>query len=542
MWNLATESKSFLTRIFPALTSRWFKFLMLFQLGNAIAVWSHTVSGQWVLVAADKSAFVVSLVPAAVSLPFMLLAIPLGSIVTYRRRELVSALAMAAAAFVSLLSAAISYFELVNSYGLILITFVVGTSLATVGIAWQSLLPETVTRDKIPSAAVMDGAMFNAARALGPVLAGVGLMLIGPVWVFLINTTLFAGSAIGMLVSRKRWPSKVGVREPIWQSMRSGIWFARHSPWTQRLVYRMFAFGFPAAALWALLPVLAYERLGLDSAGFGIATGMLGLGAMIGTFIIGPLKERIPLNQFGGAGSAVYGTSLIVMSLTTSQLVAFLLMVPTGIAWIAMQSTWMTLGMQVLPDWVRPRIVALMMLTFQASQAIGSLVWGYLADLLGVAGSIAVAGVLLWITVNGFRVRGLTPATGLEPEQTTPQAEMEIIDIAGVIQVEQSYEVPPEKQTEFLAAMQKLRLSRLRLGATGWALLADPGQANLFIERFRLAQAADLVSINRDRITVPEARVRQQVEEIASKVHDPKILSVVDIKNPLPDNKPPEPN
>ncbi|GAA1724332.1 MFS transporter [Aeromicrobium alkaliterrae] len=513
---------------FPALTSRWFRFMLLLQLGNALGVWSQVVAGQWVLVEGGSSALVVSLVPAAVSLPFVLLAVPMGSVVSHRRREHLMATAMTASALASGGVAVLLRLDGGGPVVLVASTAVVGVALVVIGISWQTMLPETVERTHISSATVLDGAIFNAARALGPVLAGVGLVAVGPQWVFTLNAALFGGAAVAVLVSGRRWPSQVGTREPLWRSMRSGLWFVRHSPWTRRILFRMAAFGIPAASLWALLPVVVHDRLQLTSVGLGVATGMLGLGAVVGTVVIAPLRDRLTVNVFVAGGSAVYGIALLVLASSTWPPLVIAAMVPAGMAWVGVQSTWMMLANQALPGWIRPRVIALMLCVFQGTQAIGAIAWGVLADWISPSGSLAVAAGCLALTVLGFRRRGLPPVDGLTPDPAN-RAGPALVDIEGPVQVEHSYVVAKENREAFVAAARDLRMSRLRLGAQAWVLLNDPASPELYVERFRLAVAADLAAHGGERLTVPEDRVRRRLEDLAEVVSAAQVLSVVDV-------------
>lgn len=528
----ATGTRSPRAPVLPALASRWFRFIVLFQLGNALAVWSQVVGGQWVLVEAGASAFVVALVPAAVSLPFVLLALPVGSLVSSRRRETLMALAMGAAAIASLVTAGLTAAGAAGAPVLILATAVVGVALVVVGVAWQSMLPETVDRALISSATVLDGAVFNAARALGPVLAGVGLVVLGPSWVFAVNGALFVAAALAMLVSRRRWPSSVGEREPLWRSMHSGVWFVRHSPWTRRVLFRMFMFGIPAAALWALLPVVAHDRLQLSSVGLGVATGALGLGAVAGTFFIAPLRDRVSVNVFAAGGSATYGLVLVVLAVSTSAPLTILALLPAGVAWVGVQSTWMMLANQALPGWVRPRVIAILLLVFQGSQALGAVAWGLLADAIGTPQALGTAAACLAVTVHGFRRRGLTGTEDMEPLRIDPQHDLEIADLTGPVQVEHAYEVAEPRREAFLQAARDLRMSRLRMGAQAWVLLVDPRRPSHFVERYRLAAAPDLHLMGRQRLTVPEDRVRRRLEELADQVDPPQLLAVVELRAP----------
>ncbi len=192
----------------------------------------------------------------------------------------------------------------------------------------------------------------------------------------------------------------------------------------------------------------------------------------------------------------------------------------------------MMLANQALPGWVRPRVVAIMLLVFQGSQAIGAVAWGLLADAIGTPGALGVAAACLGVTVNGFRRRGLSGTEGLEPLRIEPQHDLEVADLTGPVQVEQSYEVAESRREAFVLAARDLRMSRLRMGAQAWVLLVDPLRPGHFIERYRLAEAPELRLMGHERLTVPEDLVRRRLEELTDSAPPPRLLSVVELGTP----------
>lgn len=508
-----TRTSGFTASPFASLRFGHFRFLMLLQLGNAIGVWAQVVASQWILTADGASATVVSFVPAAMSLPFLIFALPVGVLVSQFPRERLMAWAMGLAAVSSSITWWMSASGDVGRGVLIGCVAVVGFGLVTIGIAWQSLLPETVSRDFVASAAILDGATFNTARAVGPVLAGVGLSVLGPTWVFGLTSVLFAVCAVAMAFSGVRHPSRVGVREPLIAAMLAGLHFTRYSPWTKRLLFRMVMFGIPSSCLWALLPLVARDRLDLGSAGFGMLTAMLGVGAIVGTVLVAPIRGRMSVNAFAILGTIAYACVLVASAGSTQAWLVGAFMLIGGVAWVGVQSTWMMLAHQALPTWVRPRIVALILLLFQGTQAVGALLWGATADLIGLAPAILCASGMLILTAVGIARRGLYPSVGIEPELASVGGrDIELnCDQVGETIVEHVYAVAQENHAEFFEAMRDLRMSRLRTGATQWQLLADPHSELTFVELYRLRSRAEFIAQETERLTVPELGLRERV-------------------------------
>jgi hypothetical protein len=219
------------------------------------------------------------------------------------------------------------------------------------------------------------------------------------------------------------------------------------------------------------------------------------------------------VNHFGFAGSVMFGVMLVGLALSSDPRVVSAVLVLGGAARVGVQTTWMTAAHQALPDWVRPRIIALILLAFQGCQALGGLFWGVAADLVGLTWALGGAAVLMGIAASGFLRHGLYPSEGIAPE---PAPVQEPVVRSGVqpgqpVRVQVTYLPSAHQLAAFLDAVEALRLSRLRLGAGGWELLVDPDQPDTYVETFPVGSWSDYVAAETVRLTVPEHRLRERV-------------------------------
>lgn len=502
-----------------------FRVLVLLQLANAVAVWMHVVAAQWIMTEAGRSATVVAAVPAAMSLPFFVLCLPVGALVGRVSPVWMMASATVLSAVASAAAAVLSTTRPDVVVPMLLTVVAVGSALVALAIAWQSQIPRLVDRRALASAALVDGVTFNVARAAGPVLGGFGLSLVGGPMTFVVTAVLFAVCALGMGAAAPRTLAVAPTSESLMRSIRGGLRFARHSPWTRRLLLRLCLFGVPSAALWALLPLVVHHRLGLESGGFGVLFGMVGLGAVGGTAVLGPVRARLAVNHFGFAGSLMFGLMLAGLALSSNRTVVGALLVFGGAAWVGVQTTWMTAAHQALPDWVRPRIVALILLAFQGCQALGGLAWGVLADLVGLSSALGAAAVLMTIAASGFLLHGLHPSHDIAPDLAqiaTPT--LSGVELERPVRIEVTYRPADGEVGAFLEAIGALRLSRRRLGAGGWELLVDPEHPDRYIETFPMDSWADRVASETVRLTVPEHRLRERVRLLLREEPSTRVL------------------
>jgi MFS family permease len=503
-----------------------FRVLMLVQVGNAVAVWVHVVAAQWILTDEGRSATAIAAVPAALSVPFFLLCLPFGALAGTWSPVRMMTSAILVSTFASCCAAALAAARPQSATLLVLTVIAIGTGLVGLAIAWQSMIPDLVGREAAGSAALVDGASFNAARALGPIAGGLGLFLVGPVATFAATAALFAVCAAAVACLTPRRAAAPTAREPLMKSIRGGLRFTRHSRWTRRLLLRLVLFGLPSSALWALLPLVAHQRLGLGSGGFGLLFGMVGVGAVLGITALAPIRARLSVNAFAFWGSLAFAGMLLGLATATDRWVVAALLALGGAAWVGVQTTWMTAAHQTLPDWVRPRIIALILLLFQGAQAVGAMVWGSVADRVGLSGALIAAAAVMAGSALGFVRHGLYPSAGIEPllALTAEPARRPDLDPRQEIRVEVTYLPRAGQAAEFRAAVGQLRLSRLRLGAQCWELLVDPAEPGMYVESFAVASWADHVAAETERLTVPEQRLRDRVRSVLEREPQTRIL------------------
>lgn len=521
---------------------RTFRWLLSVQLTNAVAVWVHVVGVQWLLTERGEPATVVALAPAAMAAPFLLLSMPVGVLASHSSRERLLVGATAVSASAAIAAAVLAATGADSPAPLLLTVVVVGSALVVVGIAWQSLLPELVDRPLVASAALLDGAVYNVARAVGPLTAGAVLGLAPPVVLFGVIAAMFAGCTAVLLAVGVTTGPPPRRTESVAAAMKGALWFVRHSPWTRGLLVRMVLFGVPAGALWALVSVVVHERLGLGATGFGTTMGLLGVGSVLGVLVLGRLRARISVAVFVALLAAGYAANLAALGLATGIGVLVPFLVLGGVGWVAVQSTWMMLAHQALPDWVRPRVVALLLLLFQGTQAAGALLWGAVADLVGVGNAMLAAAVLLVAYAGGLLVVGMRTSAGIEPVLAADELSAAVAELGreagdGPIAIRYEYVVAAHRRGAFRDAMDSLRLSRLRLGARSWALAPPgPGAADAtgtWTETYVVRDRSLFVEQETARLTVPERRLREAVRSTTVRVAGP-VLDPVPQYNDAP--------
>jgi MFS family permease len=504
------------------LAQRAFRWLWLGMLISWIGTWMQTVGAQWLLVDAPNAAALVSLVQAVTTLPMMLLALPGGVLAdSFDRRWLL--ITVQAYLFVlGILLAVLTAADQMPPALLLAFTFALGAGGAVQLPAWQATMPELVPRNQLRAATRLDLVSVNGARSIGPALAGLVIAYLGGVpVVFALYAACVAFFGIVVLLWRRPKAESESRRERFLPALRAGGRYVWHEPIVRRILLRAVLFVTPAMALWALLPLVATERLGLGADGYGALFGALGVGAIVGAFVLGRVRDRLSSNGLLTAAGVLYAAALAVIVLTLSFPAALVTLVLAGVAWMAVTSTLAAELQLFLPVWVRARALAVFMLTFTGSMTVGALLWGLVAETFGLQSSFLVAAVVVLAgAVAGVFLR--VPDTGhLDREPAIywpePRLAFDPEPDSGPVVVTVEYTITPERETAFLEAMDLLRQSRRRTGATRWELYRDGDRPDRFVEIFSVASWQEHLRQHEGRLTATD----QDVEEAALAFSDP---------------------
>ena len=474
----------------------------------------QTMAAAWLMVELTGSSFLAALVQTAVFLPMFLLALPAGVLAdTTDRRRLISGALLAQTGACALL-ALLTLGGWSGPASVLFLVFVCGCCMAMLTPAWNSSVIDPVPRDEWPQAITAVSIAYNAARAVGPTLAGLLFAQLGAGWVFAVTVA----TTLVMWESIRRWPPKAHPpsklpAERLWGGTLSGLRFAWHSRIILAQLVRVMAFSAAGSALWALLPVIA-QRLGTGAQGFGLLMGCLGTGAVLVGLALGRLRARFGLEVIVGTGGVVFAAAMLVAALTQLSWFVYLWMLLAGAAWMSSMSTFNTATQASAPQWVRSRAVAMHMVAALGAFAMGSAFWGASSDLFGLTPTLCVAAALMAASLLLARPMPLRMGALHEVTQATPWDELfieaEPLPEAGPVAVEVGYRIAPGTDAAFLDTISRMKAPRRRDGATFWRVYKDLGEPSRYVERFIVESWADYLH-QRARATMADQALETEV-------------------------------
>jgi MFS family permease len=262
--------------------------------------------------------------------------------------------------------------------------------------------------------------------------------------------------------------------------------------------------------------------------------GTLGLGAIIGAVLLPALRARVGITSVMSLASAAYAVALVAAAIVPSPIVLLVVLVPAGIAWVAVLSSVNAELQLFLPTWVRGRALSLYQTVFFGAQALGALLGAFIAGALGLEPTLVIATAALiagaaigrrWPLIDTEGMDRSTIAYWPEPALTSP-----IAPESGPVVVTLSYSIAPEEEQRFLGAMQYARLSRLGTGATRWGLFRDGEASRRFIELFFVSSWEEHLRQHGSRLTATDREYQQPAEALSDPPPKVSHLIAMDVR------------
>ncbi len=491
----------------------------------------QSVGAAWLMTSIARSADMVALVQASVALPVMLFSLVAGAMADNHDRRRMMLGAQVFMLLVSVALALCAWLGLVTPWLLLLFTFLIGCGAAFNAPAWQASVGDMVPRSELPGAVAFNSMGFNIARSVGPALGGAVVAAAGAAAAFAIN----AVSYVPLIVVLARWrperEPRTLPREALGGAMAAGVRYVAMSPVIRTVLGRAFVFGAGASAAMALMPLVARDLVAGGPLTYGLLLGAFGVGAIGGA--MGSARLRWTLSTEGLVRWACIAFALAAAIVAVSSVLALAMvgLFLGGASWVLALSTFNVTVQLSTPRWVVARALSLYQMSAFGGIALGSWLWGRVADqadvrvALGGAAVVMVACALMGLR---FPLAKLTELN-LDPLRRwhEPATAVPVQPRTGPVVITIEYVIREADVREFLAAMAERRRIRRRDGARNWRILRDLADPELWIERYETPTWLDYLRHN-NRLTQDDANIPAQLRALHRGPEGPRVRRMIE--------------
>jgi predicted MFS family arabinose efflux permease len=249
------------------------------------------------------------------------------------------------------------------------------------------------------------GRGFNLARIVGPALAALAIVKLGIAAAFGFNALSYVAVLVGLFMVRlPPWKPGTKLVRP-WQGIQESLAYMRGTPLVAALMKLVTVYSVLGVPYLTLMPVFARDRLGLDASGYGLLLACVGIGGLAGALGIAAQAGRQAGRRTLRIATTLYPAVLLVLAAITTARAAYALLFVAGVAMIVHSAMCNALLQQVVPDFLRGRLMAAYsFVVVGLAQTLGSFLAGVMARAFGVHWAIAAgAAVMLGYCVHAFR-------------------------------------------------------------------------------------------------------------------------------------------
>ena len=236
----------------------------------------------------------------------------------------------------------------------------------------------------------------------------------------------------------------------------------------------------------------------------------VGAGAVLGTAVLPRLRTRRGPGALVTVAMLAYAAAMAVVGVHVSPAVVVTAMVLAGFSWIAVQSTLNATAQLLLPTWARARALAYFQLVFMGGQAFGAVMWGVVADTLGLSAAFVLPAVGLVLAALLGLILVPLPSHHDVRHSELPWPRPPSLDWdpdAGPVLVTVRWRVRGPDVPDFLAVMRDLARARRRTGASLWGVFQDADDPELFLETFTVSTWREHLRQHVERGTVADAEL-----------------------------------
>jgi len=380
---------------FESLRYRNFRLFWCGQLISLIGSWIQNVAQGWLVLELTNSPFLLGLVNSIGSLPLLFLSMFAGVIADRVRKRNLIFMTQTALTILAFALGILTSTGLVKIWHVLIIVFLVGVVNAFDMPARQSFVIELVGRESLMNAIALNSSIFNAARTIGPAIAGIMVSSLGVAGCFYINAISFIPVIIGLsLINGEFRVKREDSSTSLIEDLKLGLKYLRSNQ-NVFVIILMVAinsiFGMPYTVF---MPVFARDIFKVGARGLGFLMASVGIGALIGALVVASIGWYRKKGRILFVGIFSFSVFLIIFSLSKSYVLGLLMLILTGFFMIMFTATANTLVQTYVRDDMRGRVMSIYTTFFAGMAPFGSLQAGAISSRWGVSTAVFLGGVI----------------------------------------------------------------------------------------------------------------------------------------------------
>ncbi len=383
-------------KVFPAFGSKNYRYYFIGQLVSQIGTWLQIVAQGWLVLTLTKSPLLIGIVAATLTLPSLFFSLFGGVIVDRFDKKKLIILTNVGSMVLAFVLGILTITNSITIWQIMILSFLLGTINAVDMPARQAFVSEMVPKDKVHSAIALNASIFNAARVVGPSVAGILIVLVGVGGAFLLNSLSYIAAIIVQFLIIPILHPKPKHSHPF-LAVKEGVVYTWSHPVVRSLIGLTAVVSVFGWSYTTIMPYIAEKVFQQDAKGLGYLYAAAGLGALCATILISGIGTRFRPHVFIISGISLFSLSMFLFSFTNNLHLGYLYLFLGGFGLLI---TFPIINAQIqnrVEAHFRGRVLSIYLLMFVGLFPVGSFQIGLVSEYLGVQTALRIGAVVVFI-------------------------------------------------------------------------------------------------------------------------------------------------
>jgi len=408
-----------------ALRHRNYRLFFTGQSISLIGTWMTNLAATWLLWRLTQSAELLGLLGFVAQVPTFVFAPIAGVWVDRLNRHRLLIATQTLAMIQAFAMAALALSGTIRIWEIFALQLALGLVNAFDMPARQALLVDLIEdRGDLSNAVALNSSMVNAARLIGPSIAGVLIAWVGEGWCFFSDGVSYLAVITSLLFMQVASRPRPAVRQRVLHDLRDGVRYAYHFKPIRSILLLLALVGLAGMPYRVLMPVIAGQTLGGGAHTLGFLMAAMGAGALSGALYLASRRSVLGLGRLIPFSAGTFGLALTGMGLSRTLWLSLALMVIMGLGFMVHLAASNTLIQTLVREEMRGRVMSLYAMAFMGMATFGSALSGGIAGVIGTPFTLMGGGLLcllgagvFWFKLPGLRdhVRPIYIEKGILP-------------------------------------------------------------------------------------------------------------------------------
>ena len=400
---------NYINNISRAFKHRHYRNYFFFQFLSFTGTWLQSTAQSWLVYRLTDSALFLGVVSFAGTIPSLIFA-PLSGVVSDKfKRKKILITTQILCLIQGVIFASLFFTGTINEWHIVMLAIFLGVINAFDVTARQSFIPLLISKEDLVSGIAMNSTMFNAARMIGPAIAGILIAVYSEGICFLLNVFSYIPIILFLFF--------VNEQEQVIKEFTSGFAYFKEGilfAWKNRpiraLLLLIGTYSFWGMSFSSLMPIFSEEILHAGPKGLGLLVATSGIGAVLGGILLAGRKNILGVKRIIAFCSVLFSVSLFLFAFSKSFFLSSFLLMLVGFCFMIVNAGSNTSLQAMSPDHLRGRIIGLYSTMFLGMFPLGALTIGFIAHNLGSQTAVATGSIvcLVCAVYFSFNVKALT--------------------------------------------------------------------------------------------------------------------------------------